>query len=141
MAARQFDLDIVQMGGGDPVHAGDQQEQTQLPLSLVYNIQEELAHFLGVPWMMLEDWLVFGPENGNRIDLLFEFDAGSVTVRCDVRQEAPQFLTLVCDLTRFHGCRFFSPLRDEHIEPDLELVLDAIRKSQLQQWRDDFFYL
>lgn len=59
--------------------------------------------------LMLQDWLVFGPENGNRIDILFEGGVGAeVSVRCDVREEAPQFLVLVSDLVRFHGCRFFS---------------------------------
>jgi hypothetical protein len=102
-----------------------------LPLSLVHKMQEELAHYMGPPWLMMGDWLVFGPENGNRIDILFEDDVGAeVSVRCDVREEAPQFLVLISDLVRFQGYRFFSPSTREFIEPELELILEAIRRSQ-----------
>jgi hypothetical protein len=94
-------------------------------------MQEELAHYMGPPWLMMGDWLVFGPENGNRIDILFEDDVGAeVSVRCDVREEAPQFLVLISDLVRFQGYRFFSPSTREFIEPELELILEAIRRSQ-----------
>lgn len=131
MAAWQFDLYIVSPEAPPPNVSEAGWEPPLLPLPLVYDIQQELAHYMGPPWLMLEDWFVFGPENGNRIDLLFEDDVGAaVSIRCDVREEAPQFLVLVADLTRFHGCRFFSPLTREFIEPDLELVLDVIRKSQ-----------
>jgi hypothetical protein len=131
MAAWQFDLYIVLSDAQPPLVSDEGWEPPPLPMHLVYSFQEELAHYLGPPWQMLNNWLVFGPENGNRIDILFESDEGAfVSVRCDVREEAPQFLVLVADLSRFHGCQFFSPNTREFIEPDLELVLDAIRKSQ-----------
>lgn len=79
---------------------------------------------------MLPDWLVFGPENGNRIDVNFENeDSGSVFVSCDVRQEAPQFLVLVCNLACTHGCQFFSPQKRQLIEPSLEPLNAALAAS------------
>lgn len=131
MAVWQFDLYIVDYDTPAPLQTGEGWQPQPLPLSLVHKVQEELAHYMGPPWLMLKDWLVFGPENGNRIDILFENDVSAeVSVRCDVREEAPQFLVLVSDLVRFHGCRFFSPLTREFIAPELELVLEAIRRSQ-----------
>lgn len=130
MAAWQFDLYIV--SESQVIAARDKEPgPPQLPLPLVYDFQAELAHYLGPPWRMLNDWLVFGPENGNRVDIVFESDTNaSVSVRCDVREEAPQFLVLVSDLARFHGCLFFDPASGEIIEPDLELLLEIIRRSQ-----------
>lgn len=131
MARWQFDLYLVEYDAQALRQTREGRRPPLLPISLAYMVQEELAHYLGPPWQMLNDWLVFGPENGNRIDFLFDADLGvEVYVRCDVRQEAPQFLALVADLTRFHGCRFFSPLTNTFIEPDLEQVTDAIRTSQ-----------
>jgi len=134
MARWQFDLYLVEYDAQAPRQTREGLQPPLLPLSLAYMVQEELAHYLGPPWQMMDDWLVFGPENGNRIDFLFDADLGvEAYVRCDVRQEAPQFLALVADLTRFHGCRFFSPLTNKFIEPDLEEITDAIRKSQATQ--------
>lgn len=130
MAAWQFDLFVVYSDAGSPGLPSEGWEPSPLPLHLAYSFQKELAYYMGPPWQMLENWLVFGPENGARIDILFELDKGaSVSFRCDVRDEAPQFLVLIVDICRFHGCQFFSPNTREFIRPDLELVLDAIRRN------------
>lgn len=131
MAVWQFDLYVIHSRGQMPQPSDGKCMAPSLPLGVVYDFQEELAHYLGPPWLMLKDWLVFGPEKGNRIDVVFENEThASVSVRCDVREEAPQFLVLITNLTHFHGCEFFSPLTREFIKPDLELVVDAIRRTQ-----------
>lgn len=127
MAAWQFDLYFILRGEQPPNLAAEGWDSPPLPLSLVYEVQAELAHYLGPPWFMLQDWLVFGPENGNRIDVLFETDdTGSIFVRCDVRQEAPQFLVLVCNLAYAHSCVLFSPQSRQLIEPSLETLSAAM---------------
>lgn len=131
MAAWQFDLYFILSGTLAPNLDAEGWDAPPLPLTTVYEIQEELAHYMGAPWFMLSDWLVFGPENGNRIDVLFETDStGSVFVRCDVREEAPQFLVLVCNLARAHGCQFFSSQTRGLIQPDLEALHKAIAYGQ-----------
>jgi hypothetical protein len=128
MAAWQFDLYFIPSASSLPdtsVHGWE----PSLADKCVYAIQEDLAHYFGPPWLMLEDWIVFGPENGNRIDLLFEEGAGaSINIRIDTRDDAPQFLTLVADLARLQGCKFFSPETRELIEPDPHQVLAAINR-------------
>jgi hypothetical protein len=128
MAVWQFDMYFIARGMQAPDLNAEGWETPALPLPLVYDVQKDLAHCLGPPWLMLPDWLVFGPEKGNRVDVLFENEAeGSIFVRCDVREKAPQFLVLVSDLAQSHECRFFSPQSREFIEPSLETVLSAIK--------------
>lgn len=76
---------------------------------------------------MLFDWLVFGPENGKRIDDCFESDAAaSMFVRCDVREEAPQFLVLFSKIAQLHNCLSFNPQSGRLIGPKLEALSDEI---------------
>lgn len=59
---------------------------------------------------MLEDWLVYGTEKGNRIDLLQD-QAGTaqINARIDARSEAAtQFIGQLCELSSLLECGFFS---------------------------------
>ena len=104
MAVWQFDLYFIARGSAAPVTSLPNWEPV-LPAPVTYALQEDFVHYLGCPWFMLPDWLVFGPENGNRIDFNF-FDAGDaiVQVRLDTRNEAPQFVVLIADLAKLHWC-------------------------------------
>lgn len=127
MAAWQFDVYLIARSTSVPDLDAEYWETPSLSLTVVREIQEELAHYLGPPWQMLPEWIVFGPENGNRIDVVFETDdSGSVFVRCDLRQEAPQFLVLVCNLAHGQGCQLFNPKSRECIEPSLEALESAM---------------
>ncbi len=131
MAVWQFDLYFIRNDESPPDTTAEDWDMPPLPRELVSGIQETLAHYFGPPWFMLEDWLVFGPENGNRIDVGFDDEAGaSVFVRCDKRIEAPQFLVLVADLAKSHECRFFCPETKELIDPDLHRLSNAMAQSQ-----------
>ena len=138
MAAWQFDLYFISRDASAPNLDAEDWEAPPLPLSLVRDVQTELANYLGAPWFMLPDWLVFGPEKGNRVDILFENEVeASVFVRCDVRDEAPQFLVLVSNLAHIHGCRFFFPQSRELLEPNLKVLESAIRRSSARILPDE----
>jgi hypothetical protein len=127
MAAWQFDLYFILRDAQAPNLDAEGWDAPSLPLPKLYEIQKELAHYMGPPWLMLPDWLVFGPENGNRIDVNFETeDSGSIFVRCDVRQEAAQFLVLICNLAHAHGCRLFNPQSRRLIEPSFDALKGAL---------------
>lgn len=129
MAAWQFNVYLSGRGASVPDLDAEYWETPSLPLAVVREIQEELAHYLGPPWQMLPEWLVFGPENGNRIDVVFETDdSASIFVRCDLRQEAPQFLVLVCNLAHGHGCLLFNPQTRTLIEPTLQAMERAMAR-------------
>ena len=123
MAAWQLDVYLITRGVSVPDLDAEYWETPSLPLVVALKVQEELAHYLGSPWLMLPEWLVFGPENGNRIDVVFETeDSANIFVRCDMRQEGPQFLVLVCNLAHGHGCVLFNPQNRSLIEPTLEAL-------------------
>jgi len=71
MALWQFDLYFIPIGACLPDTTGEEWDEPGLALSQVRTVQEALAYYFGPPWVMLNDWLVFGPENGNRVDVSF----------------------------------------------------------------------
>jgi len=109
MALWQFDFYFIPIGAHLPDTTGEEWDEPGLALSKVRTVQEALAYYFGPPWVMLDDWLVFGPENGNRVDVHFDDDlSASIFVRCDIRTEAPQFLALIVELARKVECEFYS---------------------------------
>lgn len=132
MAVWQFDLYFIPRGSAAPVTSLPNWEPV-LPAPLTYALQEDFVHYLGCPWFMLPDWLVFGPENGNRIDFNF-FDAGDaiVQVRLDTRNEAPQFVVLIADLAKLHGCVLFNAESGELVQADRDRLVDALVRREFQ---------
>jgi hypothetical protein len=134
MAVWQFDLYFIPIGSAPPDINSDEWDSPVISRAHARSVQEYLAHYFGQPWMMLEDWIVFGPENGNRVDVLFgerHADA-SIFVRCDLRNEAPQFFQLVAELARKVGCEFFCSDNAQLISADLQdlaLAANARRGS------------
>ena len=131
MAIWQFDFYFIARGALAPDLSAEAWDAPPLPLAVVHSLQSDLAHYFGLPWLMLPDWIVFGPERGNRVDVLFETETdASIFVRCDVRDEAPQFIVLICNLARSLGCQFFSPKSGEVFEPNLEVLGKVIGLSR-----------
>lgn len=95
--------------------------------------QEMLSRYFGVPWALAENWYVFGPERGNRIDLIFESESKAIIVtRFDARNDSMQFLELVCRLATELVCQLFLPELNAIIQPDrlpLRMALGDIYKD------------
>ena len=139
MAAWQFDLYFIPRDSTAPDTSIPDWEPV-LPARITYAVQEDFVHYLGRPWLMLPDWIVFGPENGNRVDFNFvgagdAGDAGDaiIQVRLDTRNEAPQFVVLITDLAKLHGCVLYSADSGEFIPADRDRLNEAIvlREAQL----------
>lgn len=109
MAVRQFDFFFIPNGAPPPNTSEESRDAPGIPLARTRQIQEVLVHYLGPPWMMLDDWVVFGPQEGNRVDVQFDDELlmASIFVRCDLRDDAPQFMTLIVDLACKFECKFF----------------------------------
>ena len=76
---------------------------------------------------MLPDWLVFRPENGNRLDFNFiDTGAAIVQVRLDTRNESPQFVVLIADLAKLHGCVLCSADSGEFTQADRDRINEAM---------------
>ncbi|MYN24845.1 hypothetical protein [Duganella levis] len=127
MAVWQFDLylaagieklpDILDDGWQPPILAEDS----------VQHARRLLEHYLGRHWRLAERWQVFGPENGNRIDLISETPSTtSVVARFDLRDSSIQFQGLVCTLAKTLTCELFSPDLNAIIQPDRNALRMAL---------------
>lgn len=110
MAARQIVMQVISCS---PILLAAPQGEWLLPTlsrDQVFHMQQELTKYFGASWILLEDWIVFGPEDGNRVDILFDShpDHTSVNVRFDTRLEGAEFVFLICKLLQQLDCEFFS---------------------------------
>lgn len=90
-----------------------------LPGPQLASAREILGTYLGMPWTMAENWDVFGPEDGNRIDVIQDGGAAAtLAVRFDARNDSPQFQGLVCRLARQLDCQLFCAELNALIQAD-----------------------
>ena len=90
-----------------------------------------LCRRMGEPWRMVEGWIVFGEENGNRFDLLFNEDgSANLTVRIDARSQYLTFITAVCELAAVTRCLLFSAEFWGAIDPSVRELTCAIERSR-----------
>lgn len=131
MAIWQIDLQLVLDTDERPSSPDNGWVPSPLPGDLILTAFEFLSEPLGAPWPMVKDWLVFGPENGNRVDVVFEpTDTAIMVVRFDVRSEGGQFTTLICRLARKLGCMLYSADTGEILFPEetsLAAAVDNVR--------------
>lgn len=127
MAIWQVDFHLIDAAGDLPETTDDGWMPPLLAGGQVQDARELLHDYLGPPWQMVEDWIVFGPENGSRVDVVFENpDTASVVIRFDARSEGEQFPTLMCKLAKKLSCVFFSPDLGSVIEADGVKLIAAI---------------
>ena len=106
MATWQFDLFLIARNEAIPAVSGDGLDLPGMPVQLALEVQQALMQVFGPPWFMLEDWLVFGAEQGTRVDLLFFDDATlEVTLRLHVGIDNGPVVGMVCKLARQLDCR------------------------------------
>jgi hypothetical protein len=87
-------------------------------------------------WM--DDFLVFGDENGCRIDVLLDLDGSAeLKARIDVRAEHSEFCRSICDLAVQLDCMLFSPELWRLIQPDANDLQIAIQGSRASRFTSD----
>ncbi|USX29455.1 hypothetical protein NHH73_14665 [Oxalobacteraceae bacterium OTU3CINTB1] len=97
----------------------------------VLRAQQIVSGYLGPSWSVANDWFVFGPENGNRIDVIFSNGStASIVARFDRRNDSVQFHGLVCRLAAELVCLLFSPDLNAIIEPDYKVLRMALADIQ-----------
>lgn len=130
MAIWQVDFHLIHAASRPPDTTHDGWAPPLLTAAQVTRAQELLIEYLGPPWLMVKDWLVYGPENGSRIDVVFEpLGTASVVFRFDARNDDVQLPSLACKLAKTLGCHFFSPDISGLIEPDSASLGFAIDKA------------
>ncbi|MGK5026007.1 hypothetical protein [Janthinobacterium sp. RB2R34] len=119
MAAWQFDLILVTAG------------EAMLSVSESRAIQESLMTCFGSPWLMLENWLVYGTENGTRVDLLFdETDILEVSARLNVGADNEKVLDALCAMARQLDCHYLDEQAKQRLLPEKEVLLQAMMSSK-----------
>jgi hypothetical protein len=89
-----------------------------------------LEHF-GEPWRMVEGWIVFGQDQSNRFDFLFNEDrSANVSARFDARSNFGGFVAAVCELASISECQLFSAEHWAAIEPSVVELSAAIERSR-----------
>ena len=80
---------------------------------------------------MLENWIVYGIENGTRVDFIFD-DTGTVEVRVrlDVSANNDTVLDALCVLAPHLNCNYFDAQERQFVEPLRELLLQAMVSSR-----------
>lgn len=80
---------------------------------------------------MLENWIVYGIENGTRVDLLFD-DTGTVEVkvRLDASANNNAVLDAICASALHLDCRYFDAQGRQFIEPLRDVILQAVASSR-----------
>lgn len=104
-----------------------------IPAGSILAAQRELLAALGHPWQMMPDWLVFGTENGNRVDLLFDGD-DNVEIRIRlVASASDSELDGVCAFVGAFGGRLFDPATESTLHPDRKTLRAALSHSRAAQ--------
>jgi len=130
MATWQFDLFIVRAENALPVLEEHGWRLPQLPAASTLQAQGILVPALGRPWLMLDDWIVFGDENGTRADLVFE-DADNVEIRMRLDVSATNAeLDAICGFALALNARFFDPVTRTLLHPDCNTLACALAASR-----------
>lgn len=131
MAAWQFSVFLVEQGATAPVLVGDGWHVPPLAEPLIGKALVSLNMSLGIPTTVTDDWLIFGADKGNRVDVAVEETGkGDISAHVDVRVDSSPFVALLCRLADEVDCLFFSPESKTFIEANSSALLVAIEKSQ-----------
>jgi hypothetical protein len=137
MAIWQFDLFIIPNTAALPVLLADGWQLPQWSAASTLDAQRVLLEAFGGPWLMMEGWLVFGRENGTRIDLLYEgVDRLEMTLRLDSAASGPE-LDAVSAFAAKLDCLFFDPATGRAIQPDRDSLAAAFAKSRAAAFSKD----
>ena len=130
MAAWQYDLFLVGEGSAAPVFVDEGWELPPLPAASTLHAQRILVGSIGNPWLMMDNWIVFGGEQGTRVDCWFG-DADEVEIRVRLSALATESeLGAVCDFTAALWCTLFDPETGAMIQPDRKSVVSALAGSR-----------
>lgn len=131
MAAWQFDLFLIPKGEPMPATSEYGLDIPSVPATSALNAQKDLVEAFGQPWFMLENWIVYGIENGTRVDLHFDDTCTvEVRVRLDASVNNNAVLDAICTLASHLDCWYFDARGRQFIEPLREVVLQAMALSQ-----------
>ena len=123
-ASATIDLYLSPCCGREPALTSRGFDAPTLSAAAAYEAQNVLIGILGQPWLMVENWIVYGHEAGTRADLFFD-DQESVEVRLRIvpGEFSDGLIDALCRLARQLNCNFFSVASGLPIEPRRDTIL------------------
>jgi hypothetical protein len=129
MAIWQYDMFLVGEENALPLPKDDGWELPQLLAASTLNAQRTLVGSMGNPWLMMEDWILFGSEVGTRVDLLFDSDKVEILIRLDASATERE-LNAVCSFVGELNGRLFDPATRTLLQPDRTTLASALATSR-----------
>ncbi|KPF41389.1 hypothetical protein D621_21800 [beta proteobacterium AAP51] len=131
MALWQFDILFVPPGAGMPVCTADGCRTNPLDSERCEIAKTALSAQFGAGHEVMEGWVMYGPEQGSRFDLLLDEDkTGELSARVDARAKHDQFLESVCRLAQEIECSLYSLQFGQMLEPSLTALRQALLLSR-----------
>ncbi|MDT7518562.1 hypothetical protein RAE19_07565 [Rhodoferax sp. TBRC 17660] len=132
MAIWQFDLSLVPCGGPMPSRTSDGHESPSVGAERVVEAKAWLSARFGEPWEMLDGWLIYGPTDGSRVDLVLDQDGtAEIGARIDARGEATEFIESLCELSELLDCSLFAVEFWQPIEAKSAAIAIALERSRV----------
>jgi hypothetical protein len=136
MAIWQYDLFLISKEGALPLLAPHGWELPQLPSTSTVRARQTLIATMGHPWLMMENWLVFGTKDSTRVDLLFDgADNVEIRIRLGASATASE-LNAVCCFVRELNCGLFDPATRSLLQPDHNLLASALAASRAAEFAE-----
>lgn len=138
MAIWQFDLFFVPRSSPLPVRTADGYDLPTLSEPATLQAYERLVQHMGQQRVVLDGWLMFGPENGSRMDLMYDESGGAeLSVRVDAQCDSQAFCQFVCELARNLDCGLLIAETGQSLEPDSSAVAHALLNSRAVKYVND----
>lgn len=129
MAIWQYDLFFIPDGDARPHLRGEGWDIPSLSAASTLRSQLALVGPIGYPWLMMDDWVVFGSEQGTRIDLIFDGeDEVEIGIRLDASATELE-IDAVCAFVNGLGGKLFDPTTGAFLQPDRRSVASALATS------------
>jgi len=130
MAIWQYDLFVIGEGHTRPLRTDDGWDIPPVSAASTLIAQRAVVGSMGYPWLMMDDWVVFGSEQGTRIDLNFDGpNKVEIRIRLDASATEPE-LDAVCAFASELGGRLFDPATGAILPPDRCSVASALATSR-----------
>ena len=121
-----------------PWRTSDGHETPSVDAERVVHANAWLSARFGEPWEMLEGWLIYGPADGSRVDLVLNQDGtAEIGARIDARSEAIEFIGSLCELSELLDCSPFSVEFWQPFEAKSSAIGIALERSRAAKFVRD----
>ena len=131
MALWQFDILFVPQGAGLPLRTEDGCRTEPINAERCEIAKTVLSEQFGPGRQMMDGWVMYGPEQGSRFDLVLDEDrTGELSARVDARTSNDHFLESLNRLAQEIECSLYSLEFGQLLESSLPALHQALLLSR-----------